>query len=101
MRKACISVEVTADTLFEAVAQAVIEFREDKTVSKPPDLKPTSPYLSLRNQPSISLGSRKLRSGRNPLASAVPLNCCAGNVLGRYSPGSRCNSAKLAQLSFR
>jgi hypothetical protein len=31
------SVEVAADTLFEAVALAVAEFREDKTISQPPD----------------------------------------------------------------
>ena len=30
------SVEVTADTLFGAVAQAVVEFKLDKTVSNPP-----------------------------------------------------------------
>jgi hypothetical protein len=30
------SVEVTADTLFEAVALAVAEFRDDKTVAEPP-----------------------------------------------------------------
>ena len=30
------SVEVTADTLYEAVAQAIADFREDKTVSNPP-----------------------------------------------------------------
>jgi hypothetical protein len=30
------SVEVSAETLFEAVAQAVAEFKEDKTVPSPP-----------------------------------------------------------------
>ena len=30
------SVEVTADTLFEALGQAVVEFREDKTIVTPP-----------------------------------------------------------------
>ena len=30
------SVEVTAETLFEAVAQAVVEFKEDKTITTAP-----------------------------------------------------------------
>jgi len=30
------SVEVTAETLYEAVAQAIVEFKEDKTISTPP-----------------------------------------------------------------
>jgi hypothetical protein len=30
------SVEVSAETLFEAVAQAVVEFKDDRTVSNPP-----------------------------------------------------------------
>jgi hypothetical protein len=30
------SVEVTADTLYEAVGQAVVAFREDKTITTPP-----------------------------------------------------------------
>jgi hypothetical protein len=30
------SVEVAAETLFEAVGQAVVEFKEDKTITTPP-----------------------------------------------------------------
>jgi hypothetical protein len=30
------SVEVSADTLFEAVAQALVDFKEDKTILNPP-----------------------------------------------------------------
>ena len=30
------SVEVTAETLFEAVAKAIVEFRDDKTITSPP-----------------------------------------------------------------
>lgn len=33
------SVEVVAETLFEAVAQAVSEFKDDKTVPNPPGLE--------------------------------------------------------------
>jgi hypothetical protein len=35
------SVEVAADTLFEAAAQAQVEFREDKTIMTAPDLQHT------------------------------------------------------------
>jgi hypothetical protein len=30
------AIEVAAETLYEAVAEAVVEFREDKTISTPP-----------------------------------------------------------------
>ena len=30
------SVEVTADTLYEAIAMAVVEFKQDATISNPP-----------------------------------------------------------------
>jgi len=42
------SVEVTANTLFEAAAQALVEFREDKTITTPPDLETTLSIVVLR-----------------------------------------------------
>jgi hypothetical protein len=42
------SVEVTADTLYEAVAMAVVEFKQDTTVSNPPGLETEFTVLVLR-----------------------------------------------------
>jgi hypothetical protein len=42
------SVEVTAETLYEAVAQAIVEFKEDKTIATPPGPETEITVVALR-----------------------------------------------------
>ena len=58
------SVEVTADTLSEAVALAVTEFRDDKTVAEPHPASGRRP----RTQ-----GFRVVRQARSKLSRLIPL----------------------------
>lgn len=45
------SVEVNAETLFEAVAEAISEFREDKTIAELPDANADITIVVLRKAP--------------------------------------------------
>jgi hypothetical protein len=55
------SVEVTADTLFEAVAQAVVEFNRDKSVSNPPDPDTDFTVLVLRKPTEHIIRLKKIQ----------------------------------------
>jgi len=82
------SVEVNADTLYEAVAMAVAEFRQDSTVSNQPGAmteihlrcSPTARRAHIRlqqvlkwSEPQQGKGQRGLRNGREFANRSVPV----------------------------
>jgi hypothetical protein len=66
------SVEVTADTLFEAVAQAVVEFKQDKTVSTPPAPDTDFTVLVLRKPIEHVIRLKKIQDWAQPCSVGGP-----------------------------
>lgn len=60
------SVTVTAETLFEAVAQAVVAFREDKTLSKVPGPDTDFTVSVLREPVEHVIRLRKIQDWAQP-----------------------------------
>jgi hypothetical protein len=66
------SVEVTADTLFEAVALAVAEFRDDKTVAEPPGPETEFSVSILRKPVEHFIRLRKVLEWAQPSSRGGP-----------------------------
>jgi hypothetical protein len=66
------SVEVTADTLFEAVAQAVVEFKDDKTVSQPPGPETEFTVTILRKPVEHFINLKKVQAWAQPSTRGGP-----------------------------
>jgi hypothetical protein len=71
-RKTVHSVEVNAETLFEAVALAVVEFREDKTVSNPPGPETDFTVLVLRKPIEHLIRLKKIEDWARPSSVGGP-----------------------------
>ena len=67
------SVEVTADTLFEAVAQAVVEFRDDKTVTEPPTSDTEFTVQILRKPVEHLIRLKKVQAWAQPSTRGGPV----------------------------
>jgi len=66
------AVEVTADTLFEAVAQAVVEFKEDRKVSTPPGPETEFTVMVLRKPPEHIIRLKKVQEWAQPSTVGGP-----------------------------
>jgi hypothetical protein len=66
------SVEVTADTLFEAVAQAVVEFKDDKTVAEPPGPETEFTVSILRKPVEHFIRLKKVQAWAQPSSRGGP-----------------------------
>jgi len=66
------SVEVTAETLFEAVAQAVVEFKEDRTVSKAPGPETDFTVLVLRKPTEHVIRLKRIQEWAQPSSVGGP-----------------------------
>jgi hypothetical protein len=72
MRGGVDSVEVTAETLFEAFAQAVVEFKQDRTVSKPPGPETDFTVLALRKPTEHFIRLKKVQEWSQPSTVGGP-----------------------------
>jgi hypothetical protein len=66
------SVEVTAETLFEAVAQAVVEFKQDRTVSHAPGPETDFTVLVLRKPTEHFIRLKKIQEWAQPSTVGGP-----------------------------
>lgn len=66
------SIEVTADTLFEAVAQAVVEFKDDKTVAEPPGPATEFTVTILRKPVEHFIRLKKVQEWAQPSSRGGP-----------------------------
>src|ERR1700744_2889367 len=66
------SVEVNAETLFEAVAQAVVEYRNDRTVSNPPGPETDFTVLVLRKPIEHFIRLKKIHDWARPSSAGGP-----------------------------
>jgi hypothetical protein len=66
------AVEVNAESLCEAVAEAVAEFREDKTLSSLPDLETELTVIILRKPPEHQIKLRRVHEWAQPSTKGGP-----------------------------
>ncbi len=66
------SVEVDAESLYEAVAEAVAEFRKDKTISELPGLETNLTVIVLRNPPEHHITLKRVHQWAQPSTKGGP-----------------------------
>ena|SRR5579862_6235898 len=67
------SVEVTAETLFEAVAQAIVEFKEDKTITTPPGPETELTVVVLRKPAEHTIRLKRVHEWAHVTNARSPL----------------------------
>jgi hypothetical protein len=66
------TVEVNAETLYEAVAEAVAEFREDQTISELPGLETELTVIVLRKPPEHQIKLNRVHEWAKPSTKGGP-----------------------------
>ena len=66
------SVEVEAESLYEAVAEAVAEFRKDKTISELPGPETDLTVIVLRKPPEHQIKLRRVHEWAQPSTKGGP-----------------------------
>jgi hypothetical protein len=66
------SVEVDAETLFEAVAEAISEFRQDKTIAELPGANTDLTVVVLRKPPEHVIRLKRIHDWAQPSTTGGP-----------------------------